>query len=950
MTFFLPRLEQTALNDAYESDATMPIHRLFIDWREPALIATVDYLCSRYAAGRLLDLQQVIVALPGGRAARRLLELLVDAAESQQLALAPPRITTVGQIPEQLYEALQPHANALTQQLAWIEALRRAGQETLAPVTRQLPDENDFFAYLTFVERLMTLHRELAGYRLRFADPPACEPSSLSPQEVCRWEALAAVQSCYLDVLQELGVSDPQHARLDAIHQGACRTVCDIILVGAVDLNATQRAMLDQVAPRVTALIFAPSAMADRFDAYGCVRHDAWQHAHIDLHGATVVFCDSPSDQAEEVLQTLADYNGAFAADDITIGAPDARLAPHLEHHLETHHLPFRYGVGTPVAQSSPFRLLRGVAEFLEGKGFTAFANLARHPAIDQWLITQDIAGAWLDELDDYYSAHLPARMTGRWFPEPRFRPELRRAFAALERLLAPLQGATQHPQQWIEAMLDLLAQVYGDASDQRDDESQRILSAVCEHLQAAARDALQVPDAMAPRISGAAAIRLLLRALQDVTIPPRFDRAAIELLGWLELPLDDAPAVIVTGFNEGFVPESQSSDLFLPDALRSQLGLQDNAQRYARDAYLLSLLAAPRARLTLIAGRRTLDNDVLLPSRLLFACDDDRLLARTHDAFSAPQPRTRLARTSPLQPGREQADFGYLLPSPLLAPITSMRVTEFGDYLACPYRYYLRHHLKLRAVDTTAEEMGPPAFGTLLHGVLQSFAESPAAHSDRAPKIRDLLYSALDDAMRNAFGDDPLPAVRLQAEQARSRLDRFAAWQADWTRQGWRIEHVETAVDGENAWLDIDGEPMYLRGRIDRIDVHDATGQRLLFDYKTGERARKPEATHRHRQSEWTDLQLPLYRHLVKGLGLGDDLRLGYIMLPKTLGDVGASLAEWSPTELSQADAVAADVARQVRAERFWPPAAISSPYDDFAVLCRAPHTGDAAALAHGE
>jgi hypothetical protein len=884
----------------------------------------------------LLDLQQVIVALPGGRAGRRLLELLVDTAKTRQLALVPPRITTAGQLPEWLYEAPRPHANAFTQQLAWIEALRRTDPSELAHLTRQLPAANDFFAHLTFVERLMALHRELAGNRLRFAEVATGEQSLLSPREQCRWQALATVQSHYINVLHDQGIGDPQHTRLEAIDQGTCRTACDILLVGAVDLNTAQRAMLDQVANRVTALIFASSAITDHFDAYGCVRHDVWQHANINLDDAKVVFCDSPSAQAEEVLQTLADYNGTFAADEITIGVPDTRLVPHIEQHLEAHRLPFRYGVGTPATNSSPCRLLRGVADVLDSKGFTAFANLARHPAIDQWLNAQGIASSWLEELDDYYSAHLPARLTGRWLSEQRPRLELRRAFTAIEHLLTPLQGAPRHPQQWVEVILAFLIQIYGDELGHGDEDTQRTLVIVCEHLQRAGHDTFQVPDSMAPCISGAAAIRLLLRALQDVTIPPQFDRSAIELLGWLELPLDDAPAVIVTGLNEGFVPESQNSDLFLPDALRSRLGLPDNARRYARDAYHLSLLAVPRASLTLIIGRRTLDNEVLLPSRLLFACDDDRLLARTQEAF-APSQRRHPRATSALRPGRAQADFGSLRTEPLLAPITSMRVTEFRDYLTCPYRYYLRHHLHLRAVDTTAEEMGPPAFGDLLHQVLQCLADSPVAQSDRIPEIRDLLYSTLDDLMLKAFGEEPLPAVRIQAEQARSRLDRFAAWQADRTRQGWRIEHAETEVSREQAWLDIDGEPMFLRGRIDRIDVHDTTQQRVLFDYKTGETARKPEAVHRHRQGEWIDLQLPLYRHLVKGLGLGDNPQLGYITLPKVLSDIGACIAAWSPADLAQADAVAANIVRQVRAEQFWPPSAVASPYDEFAVLCQA-------------
>ena len=56
------------------------------------------YLSERYAAHGVLDLQQTLVVMPGARAGRRLLELLVDHAEARQLALVPPQIVTIGQL------------------------------------------------------------------------------------------------------------------------------------------------------------------------------------------------------------------------------------------------------------------------------------------------------------------------------------------------------------------------------------------------------------------------------------------------------------------------------------------------------------------------------------------------------------------------------------------------------------------------------------------------------------------------------------------------------------------------------------------------------------------------------------------------------------------------------------------------------------------------------------
>jgi RecB family exonuclease len=920
----------------------MAISKVFLDWKAPVLPATAAYLSERYAATGVLDLQQILVVTPGGRAGRRLLELLVEYAEAHHLALVPPQIVTMGQLPELLYETPRPFAPALTQQLAWVTALRQTERPIVASLTSAPPADHDLFAWLAFGELLATLHYELAGEGLSFATVARRGQSLAAFRERERWQALAALQSRYLEVLDAQGVWDHPTARLWAMDLGGYRTMRDLILVGTVDLTAAQRAMLDQVADRVTALIFAPPALADRFDAHGCLITPAWQEAQIDLDAAEIAIVDNPSDQADAVVRTIARFQGAFAADDITIGVPDPRVLPSLQQRLAEYDLPFRYGVGMPVSSTSPYRLLRAIAAYLDHNSFAAFANLVRHPAVDPWLRTQGISSDWCLELDEYFTTHLPARMNGQWLTAPRARRQLPQAFAVLARLVAPLQRQVRSPHQWTEPILELLRQVYGQSALTSNDEAHRTLLLACEHIQQVAHEHLQVHESLAPPLTGVAALRLILRALDGVTIPPRFAQSAIELLGWLELPLDDAPALLVTGLNEGCVPVSQQGTLFLPEALRRHLGLPDQAQRYARDAYNLAMLAASRTHLTLIAGRRTSEHDVLLPSRLLFTCDETRLLSRTLATFapqrSSPRPPA-LPRT--LKPGQLHASFAMPRPVSLAEPVTSMPVTAFRDYLACPYRYYLRHHLKLHTVDTTAEELPPGAFGELLHGVLRAFAHSSAAGSSRVAEIREALHATLQTLAQQSFGEEPLPAVHVQVEQARRRLDRFAQWQAERVHQGWRIEYAEALVDGTQAWLTVDGEPMYLRGRIDRIDVHDTTQERIIFDYKAGDTAQKPEAVHRTRQGQWVDLQLPLYRHLVRGCGITTDVQLGYILLPKDLQQIGASVTAWTQADLAQADDVAADVVRHVRAETFWPPSAEPPPFDTFAVLCQGAQNG---------
>ena len=338
----------------------MAIHNIFMDWATPALPATATYFAERYAAHGVLDGQQAIVVVPGARAGRRLLELLVDHADARQLALIPPQIVTMGQLPELLYDPPRPFASALTQHMAWVTALRATAPQLVAPLTHALPAAQDFLGWCAFAERLATVHYELAGEGLSCAEVARRGPSLATFRDTERWQALAAVQARYLDVLEAQGVWDPPTARRWALDNGTYQTTQDILLVGTVDLTATQRAMLDQVAERVTALIFAPPALADRFDAYGCLLTQAWQEAPIDLDAAEIAIVDTPGEQADAVVRTIAGYQGAFAAEDITIGVPDPRVLPYVQQRLTSSGLPWRYGVGTPVAFNGPVSAVAG--------------------------------------------------------------------------------------------------------------------------------------------------------------------------------------------------------------------------------------------------------------------------------------------------------------------------------------------------------------------------------------------------------------------------------------------------------------------------------------------------------------------------------------------------------------------------------------------------------------
>jgi RecB family exonuclease len=265
------------------------------------------------------------------------------------------------------------------------------------------------------------------------------------------------------------------------------------------------------------------------------------------------------------------------------------------------------------------------------------------------------------------------------------------------------------------------------------------------------------------------------------------------------------------------------------------------------------------------------------------------------------------------------------------------MRVTEFKDYLGCPYRYYLRHVLRLESLTDVADEMDGATFGSLAHEVLSTLGKDTDVAAAKADVIAKYLDGQLDRAVLAHFGKTPMPSILVQVEQLRRRLAALARWQADWAAQGWRIEHIEVSPAEGKASLLVDGQPMFLRGRIDRIDVQKSSGKRMIFDYKTSDRAKSPEKAHRKKSGQWIDLQLPLYRHLVAGLGIEGPLELAYVVLPKDISAVGPLPAAWTQDDLDDADRTAADVIRGVRAEVFWPPANPPPAFsEEFAAICQ--------------
>ena len=389
------------------------------------------------------------------------------------------------------------------------------------------------------------------------------------------------------------------------------------------------------------------------------------------------------------------------------------------------------------------------------------------------------------------------------------------------------------------------------------------------------------IPQELTADATGADAIRTILKELAKTTIPPFPGADVVELQGWLDLAFDDAPNLILTGFNEGVVPSSKSSDLFLPNETRRELGLEDARRRFARDACLTSALAASKRNFFVVLGRRSLQNDPKTPSRFAFATTPENVPPRICRFFAGsgsndlaelearqlgrPFPKAPLdadlenaetpVQTTALENAETRLAVGPTSPTPrsvgFAVPVlrtsgpapSKMKVTEFRDFLACPYRYFLRRALNLRAAapETTAE-MNAAAFGTLAHDALRDFGNAPEIReSTDAAAIAAWLSERLDLVASRYFNELSSPFVRVQIEQIRSRLDAFARWQALWRRSGRQIKFVEASPRSGSITFDVGGgRPVEIFGRLDRIDYDPKANRWFVFDYKTFDTAKE--------------------------------------------------------------------------------------------------------------
>lgn len=932
------------------------IRRHFWDWNAPVLDQAVAELMGGWSGGEL-DLSDRILLVPTAETGKRLREALAIAVAVKEGAVTAPYVWH----PETaLWWGIEDSSKAtpLQEKLAWMKVLQGITGADYVSLFPAMPDPVDAAWVRSTAETLSGLKHTLGagGYDLQ-----AVAKALEGEMDHARWSELAMLEKAYFTALAQLKKVDAQ-----TLKQGRANApvlppgIKQIWVMAMIDPPLLLSQWLTNLCLQtpVDVFVHAPVNMAAAYDAIGAPKLEWWsrqERVPSLLKNDDISIVQTLQDQAVAAMDSLKAMGQQGMT--LAVGACDPALNPHLESALAVEDCHAYDPSGRTAASHVFLELIRIWQRVVQSGAWHELATFLRLDDVVRAVSSEEVSQSRLLQwLDDLHADHLPPTL------EDAITLARDEKYQPLRLILERMQALEElwRSGSCREALQGLLQWIYGARDFETEHETDRdyvklagAAMQLAEELDAA-QAALKIPSAPIELLG------LLIEELESTRLADIRGDVDFVLHGWLELPWEPAAGLVISGFNEEHVPGIVTGDPFLPDKLRQQLGLASQASRLVRDRALLAAMVAQRQRqgaIRIVLGRTNKQGDSLRPSRLLFDCSDEALVARVRHLFPKDE-----ASGSNAEPPHH---IGFQLRPPLQwKGLDHISPSAISHYLTCPFRYYLGRVLKMDPVDAQMREATAMDFGNLLHDTLKDYATEPAMQDCVDGRvIAEFLDASIVKKWRVRYGDQPLLPVEMQLETARQRLGAAAEKLAAIRAEGWRTIYAEEKVDD---WgINLGGIPF--SGKMDRVDQHVSTKALRLWDYKTGklvkpvdahltkvsDKETRPWVAYQHGQGKprrWSDVQLPLYVWALRQKHPGIEISAAYFMLPATVTETG----EQTWTDLDDdmvADAVRCgeEAVKCLQAGEFWPPAT-DLKYDDYEFLLGDPlQTIDASLLMTG-
>jgi|GEM_PF-1897256 len=901
------------------SDALIKRH--FLGWNQHFLHLVASWLSED--AENPFWLQDYVCALPGKRASRRLNEILTMRAAEHGTALVPPEYLSIGLLPEYIAGEKGHYLSNREVEFIWEEVL--------------LEGEEQDFGWLTGVKDIRTAARQLtalweklgqAGYTFSGAAEIIQQRMAELTFYEERWEQLVALEHLFAQKILDYGLLERSLQRQSALLKSFASDGKKLVIIGALDLSLVHQTFLQRAPCETHLLIPLPEQHAGGVNEAGALIPEYWTDVHAQeglVEGAmrSVADCESEAAITVDVLQEA--LSNGIHPQDITVSFADEQHEPLVRQSLEAYNISHHTFARCGGEYRSLSLWFKAASLFLENPLAQTAVTLLKSKWSAYLLLEENTTESFL-----HLERIITERCLSRIFPlnSNQFPGDVSADMDELRHVDVFLEVFSEEmsPQYFIETL-----EKHVMATLQHHIAEQGVFSEVLMGLESEFERQLRLVRRPEEYFSYLADLALRLGAGQEPAAQGPRD-SEIELVGWLETLFDDAEHLLVLGCHDKVLPAGEREGAWLPEALQGLLKMETKERQFVRD-YVYALHAQhSKQRVTFIFPKMSINGDYYRPSRLFFGGALETKLCNAKKSLVEVPEHARL-----MSYGEGFGDTGGWFLENFMQietrEVEAMSVTSFRDYLLCPFRFYLKHILRLRAFDPIQEELSAMQFGTLFHNIVANFGNSSVKDSSNQEEILDFLLIELERVRHKALGSAIKPAVEVQCLQLEERLTGFARVQAAWRRDGWQIVHVELPFYEKKVGLQTSAGAMGLRGQIDRIDFHPELKKWVALDYKTSMNPFAPEKTHQI-DEEWCDLQLPLYEFAMRALKFKGDIELGYFVLPANVSKSAVLIASWSESQLKEAQGAAQQVAQNVIRGEFWPPNILESRFDDFSEL----------------
>jgi ATP-dependent helicase/nuclease subunit B len=902
----------------------MEHQRQFIGRDKPFCLAFSEQLKTMMGhPGGLVD---CLVWVPSARAGRHVLNELFSGAGEVE-AFHPPRFVTPARCVDALIESAQV-ASETQCLLAWKTVLLNAGSQFLKPVFPVVPEENlQDWAYAV-AEQLIHLKSRLAEENATMASVLEQVPE----MDVNRWKCLARLEESYLSELNRQGLPDPDtYLKENMECLVSMLPYKKVLVAGILNLTPRQATCLELLAAKgiqIESIIPACADEESTFDELGRPRPGTWDKRSIpdDLLSGCIIRTGEPREAADSLLQLSDSYKDQIDA--LVIGCAEDEIGDYLVERSRLGKVPFYAPKGLSLLDTSWGRFLSAVMRRSSDDSLEVLLLLLRHSQLRKWITEQDIA---------------PVKVE-RAIQRLRTEQLLTHVHQLYDKALGP-SGDVALVKSFIQILdgmfdqkskQDTLADQTWKAlhlledSNPTTDSQRRILFQMEDVLQELKEEFVEygIPDADQQR--------LLEYRLEQSQYYPERETEERPVTGWLELPWEVAPHLVIFGLPDSEVPGTDGTDAFLTPSLCRKLGFYGPDEAVAFHAFRLRLILESRkswGKLDILLPDRGMTDDPVRPSRFLFLSDPETVSQRVDTLLGD---RPVLTQSLP-------AEFGCSLNLPEPPALEKMSVTGFSAYLRNPFGFYLQNLMKWDPPAALPADLDALRFGSLAHTVLESLNRDEQGKSLlEQDDIFNFLSSQLDETVASIHGTRTRVPVRIQIESMRERLRGASHVIAAERQKGWLPYKVEWAFHNEIPFL-IEG--VSIRGKIDLVERNEESGEYRIIDYKTSDKNDGPYKAHlsmvRSNSADpvfeecdfetggkwyrWNDLQLPLYQ-LAAREALGEYAQCGYISLSKAVKDI--RLDSWTPTEEQAAAALncARSVVRHIHEGHFPIPDKVSN------------------------